>query len=408
MGDRVTLRVLIAGAGVGGLALAQALRQAGLGVTVFERAPTAAADRRGYRININRVGGDALAACLPNELFRLYLATSNDEARARVAVFDHRMRPLYATDVGVDGTATPRDHTGVNRLTLRQIMLAGLEREVRSGQEVVGFEQTPDRVRVRLADGSTAEGDLLVGADGVGSAVRAGLLPHVRTRDTGVRCLWGRTTLSAALQDRLPAPLFDRVAVTVAPQGHIGIWGAYRARQPHAAAAAAVTPPVSLDPEPDYLMWVLSGELGGPFAGEERWRTALPAELHRYAVDATTGWHPALHQAVREADPEDCFLQNVRVADQPPTWPTGRVTLLGDAIHPMSPAGGTGANTALRDAAVLADKLTAVQHPAGLVSAVAAYETEMRQYGFAAVAESLRYGERFAQAIRHAGKETHR
>ncbi|MFG2833009.1 FAD-dependent oxidoreductase [Streptomyces sp. NPDC048434] len=86
----------------------------------------------------------------------------------------------------------------------------------------------------------------------------------------------------------------------------------------------------------------------------------------------------------------------------------GRVTLLGDAIHPMSPAGGTGANTALRDAAVLADKLTAVRRPAGPVSAVAAYETEMRRYGFAAVAESLRYGERFAQAIRHAGKENHR
>ncbi|WP_438484855.1 FAD-dependent oxidoreductase [Streptomyces sp. S186] len=408
MGDRVTLRVLIAGAGVGGLALAQALRQAGLAVTVFERTPTAAADRRGYRININRVGGDALAACLPNELFRLYLATSNDEARARVAVFDHRMHPLHATDVGVDGTATPHDHTGVNRLTLRQIMLAGLERQVRFGQEVVGFEQTPDRVRVHLADGSTAEGDLLVGADGVGSAVRAGLLPHVRTRDTGVRCLWGRTTLSPALRDQLPAPLFDRVAVTLAPQGHIGIWGAYRARQPHAQAAAAVTPPVSLDPEPDYLMWVLSGEVGGPFAGEERWRTASPAELHRYAVDATTGWHPALHRAVRQAAPEDCFVQNVRVADQLPTWPAGRVTLLGDAIHPMSPAGGTGANTALRDAAVLADKLTTVQHPAGLVAAVAAYETEMRRYGFAAVAESLRYGERLAQAIRHAEMESQR
>ncbi|MFF4697989.1 FAD-dependent oxidoreductase [Streptomyces chattanoogensis] len=403
----MTLRVLIAGAGVGGLALAQALRQAGLAVTVFERAPTVRADRRGYRININRVGGDALAACLPKDLFRLYLATSHDEARARVAVFDHRMRPLYATDVGVDGTATPRDHTGVNRLTLRQIMLAGLEREVRFGQEVVGFEQTPGRVRVRLADGSTAEGDLLVGADGVGSAVRAGLLPHVRTRDTGVRCLWGRTALRPALRDLLPAPLFDRVAVTVAPQGRVGIWGAYRARQPHGEAAATVTPPVSLDPEPDYLMWVLSGEPRGPFAAEQ-WRTASSAGLHRYAADATTGWHPALHQAVREAVPEDCFVQNVRVADRPPAWQAGRVTLLGDAIHPMSPAGGTGANTALRDAAVLADKLTAVRHPAGLVPAVAAYETEMCRYGFAAAAESLRYGERFAQAIRHAGKETHR
>ncbi len=400
----MTLRVLIAGAGVGGLALAQALHQAGVAVTVFERTPSVRAGQRGYRININRAGGDALAACLPPELFRLYLATSHDEARARVGVFDHRMHPLYATDVGVDGTGAPRDHTGVNRLTLRQIMLAGLEHEVRLGQRVVGFEQTPDRVQVRLADGSTAEGDLLVGADGVGSAVRAGLLPHMRIRDTGVRCLWGRTPLRPALRDQLPAPLFDRVAVAVAPSGHIGILGAYRTRRPHLEAAAAVTPTVSLDPEPDYLMWVLSKESSG---SEEPWRTASSAELHRYAVAATAEWHPAVHQAVREADPEDCFVQNVRVADQPPTWPAGRVTLLGDAIHPMSPAGGTGANTALRDAAVLADKLTDVRHPARLIPAVAAYETEMRQYGFAAVAESLRYGERFAETIRRAEKENH-
>lgn len=406
MGDSVTLRVLIAGAGVGGLALAlaQTLRQVGVAVTAFERTPSLQADQRGYRININRVGGDALAACLPPELFRLYLATSNDEARARVGVFDHRMHPLYATDVGVDGTSTPREHTGVNRLTLRQIMLTGLEQEVRFGQRVVGFEQTPDRVRVRLADGSTAEGDLLVGADGVGSAVRAGLLPHMQTRDTGVRCLWGRTPLRPALRDQLPAPVFDRVAVAVAPSGQIGILGAYRSRQPHLEAAAAVSPAVSLDPESDYLMWVLSEQSSG---SDAPWRTASSTELQRFAVAATAQWHPAVHQAVREADPEDCFVQKVRVADQPPTWPAGRVTLLGDAIHPMSPAGGTGANTALRDAAVLADKLTAVRHPARLVPAVAAYETEMRQYGFAAVAESLRYGQRFAETIRRAEKENH-
>ncbi|ARF52869.1 FAD-dependent oxidoreductase [Streptomyces gilvosporeus] len=192
--------------------------------------------------------------------------------------------------------------------------------------------------------------------------------------------------------------------MTVARSGHIGILGAYRPRRPHLEAAAAVTPAVSLDPESDYLMWVLSEQ---SFGSDEPWRTASSAELHRYAVAATAEWHPAVHQAVREADPEDCFVQKVHVAGRPPTWQTGRVTLLGDAIHPMSPAGGTGANTALRDAAVLADKLAAVRHPAPLVPAVAAYETEMRQYGFAAVAESLRYGERFAETIRHAEKENH-
>ena len=75
--------------------------------------------------------------------------------------------------------------------------------------------------------------------------------------------------------------------------------------------------------------------------------------------------------------------------------PTTAVTLLGDAIHAMSPAGGVGANTALRDAATLADALNKAAHGRPLVTAVRDYETAMIDYGFAAVRASADNGHRF-------------
>jgi salicylate hydroxylase len=85
-----------------------------------------------------------------------------------------------------------------------------------------------------------------------------------------------------------------------------------------------------------------------------------------------------------------------------PPWPPSRVTLLGDAIHNMTPMAGIGANTALRDASLLRDKL-AQARPGSLVTVIGEYEAAMRDYGFAAVRLSLRNakqatGERLGRA----------
>ena len=110
----------------------------------------------------------------------------------------------------------------------------------------------------------------------------------------------------------------------------------------------------------------------------------------------TTDWAPALRHLVEAARPTTVTAFPVRRSVPIPSWHTRHVTLLGDALHNMTPYRGIGANTALRDAAALRQALRAVDRAENdLIPALAAYEREMVDYGFRAVRESLRNMERF-------------
>jgi len=115
--------------------------------------------------------------------------------------------------------------------------------------------------------------------------------------------------------------------------------------------------------------------------------TELGADALRAAVDVLVGgWHPQLRRALAASDPDSRSAVAFRAAPAVPVWPSGPVTVLGDAIHTMPPIGGLGGNTALRDAHLLARLLPAVDRgERDLVQAVAEYEAEMRDYGTAAV-----------------------
>ena len=118
-----------------------------------------------------------------------------------------------------------------------------------------------------------------------------------------------------------------------------------------------------------------------------------PDVLWHVAVATTAGWHPAVRALMAAADACAAFPIVLRTCTRVDPWPTGPVTLLGDAVHPMTPAAGAGANTALRDAAGLTRALAAAADGADLVPSLAAYETEMTEYGAAAVDLSLRNAE---------------
>src|ERR1700677_2745905 len=195
------LHVLIAGGGLSGLALAQGLRKDGHSCEVFERD---ADDRRkiGYYLHMNADGGEALRRCLPADLVELYTATSRRTYdRRESVVLDDQLREVSSQPhLGPPNEGT-RPHTGVHRRTLRAILRARLGDSVHPRQAVTGDKEAPDGVSVPLADGSTAQGDVLVGADGIRSAVRRQRLPGTAIIDAGVRGLgvFGRTPLPPGL-----------------------------------------------------------------------------------------------------------------------------------------------------------------------------------------------------------------
>jgi 2-polyprenyl-6-methoxyphenol hydroxylase-like FAD-dependent oxidoreductase len=389
--------VLVVGAGVGGLCLAQGLRRAGIDVRVFERDPTADARGQGYRLRIDEHGSSALARCLPDDLFRLFRATANPPYQPRGAVFNHHLEQIESWRAN-SRAAAPASCVA-NRRTMREVLLAGLGDAVRFDREVVEVAGGADGVRVTFRDGRMDDGDVLVGADGINSVVRRHLLPHAALHDTGLRAVYGHATLDARLSAVLPESLFGGSSPVLGPAGTTLAVGVYRPCLPPPRAAAAIAPYARLSRSPDYVKWTLVAppeSLGMPEA--EMW-TAPPARLHTAARRVTAGWHPALTDLVAVSDVPSLFVLAIRAALPVNAWPTGRITLLGDAIHATTPVGGTGANTALRDAALLAECLAEVGRDGGDPRPrLSRYEEQMLGYGFEAVRRSVRGAEHIFRA----------
>ena len=242
-------------------------------------------------------------------------------------------------------------------------------------------------MRAFFADGTTADADLLVGADGAKYRVRGQLLPHARRLDTGVTAIAGKHRLP---DDAVPDALLAG-SMTAPPPGPGGMsprcGGGDRAR---VAAAPAEAPPGFLfDTTADYVFWAYADAtsafpaLDGLAGGGAHPRSSVRRRSAR--------GRPACGGSWRARRRRRSTVLRVRSAEPVPPWPTGPVTLLGDAIHNMTPMAGIGANTALRDADLLRRNLIAVRD--GRLSsteAVDGYEREMLEYGFAAIAQSLR------------------
>ncbi len=378
--DRV--RVAVAGGGLGGLCLAQGLVRAGADVQVYERD---AGHRQGYRLHVDSRAALALRTCLPPELFRLFLATTGRPG-GRVTVMSSRLRVRH--EMPGPGDRDPDDpamlSTSVDRGTLREILAAGLGDRIHPGRTVTGFAADAGGVTVRFADGSTEAADVLVGADGVGSAVRRRLLPGAVVTDTGTRIVYGRTPLDDATRALVPAAMRDGFTAVAGRRAGMAC-GLVEFRRPPDTAAAEIAPYARLSPAADYLMWGLSARHDHFPARAEAMAGMDAAALHAVARTAIRSWHPVLKELLGRAAVAETFLIRVRVSEPVPPWPPGRVTLLGDAVHAMSPAGGSGANIALMDAAGLTEALTAGGDVAGRIGA---YEAGLRDRGFAAVAAS--------------------
>jgi 2-polyprenyl-6-methoxyphenol hydroxylase-like FAD-dependent oxidoreductase len=334
--------VLIIGGGLGGLCLAQGLKKSRISVAVYERDSSARFRNQGYRISIKNEGSQALRVCLPENLFNLCVATAIKTA-TRLVLLDQQLHPQFAKPLS--HSIPGEEGFGVNRRTLREILLAGLKDMVQFGKTCQRFDLVEGgQVRTSFSDGTAATGDLLVGADGTHSAIRALIAPDAMI-DTLHYAIYGKTPIRSDTLDWMPAILVDNFNRITTPGG-IGMSVATcRQVESAATATAKFAPTLHLTDIPEYFSWTLSLT--------EALGDADEPTLHQHARSLVKEWHPALRRLIDEADIPATFPVPITSARPVKAWHTPDVTLLGDAIHTMSPGRGEGANVALRDAQLL-------------------------------------------------------
>ncbi len=322
-------RVLVAGGGIGGLTLAVALRRAGMQVTVLERAPEWRPLGAGITVQMN--------AMLALRGLGLDEKVAAEGERVRTsAVLDAAGRTLSGMPFAALEEEVGVPSICIHRARLHGVLLeaAGAE-NVRLGAGVQSYEERGEKIAARLSDGSELEGDLLVGADGLRSVVRAQLLGESPLRYSGYTS-WRGVCRNEGL----------------VAEGHVTeSWGA--------GARFGIVPIGH-----DEVYWFCTANAP---AGERD-----PEEGPHARLGALFGkWHAPVGELLRRTAPERILRTDI--LDRPPvkTWSRGRVTLLGDAAHPMTPNMGQGGCQAIEGAAVLARCL---QTHSAASEALAAYE----------------------------------
>jgi FAD-dependent urate hydroxylase len=309
-------RALIVGAGLGGLAAALALRAVGYEVQVFERAEDA------------RELGFALVLA-PNAMWALRELGVADEVRARGAlmVAGEMRRPSGAVlrrfDASRVAQALKEDSVCVLRPVLHGALLGALGLQAVSlGSAVTGYRLEDGGVTLQRADAPEAHGTLLIGADGVRSAIRKQLHPsEAEPRRAGLLAIRG-------VARNAVAQLGDLSGMQYLGRG----------------LEAGVSRASASD-----VYWYLSLLAPEPPRPDTDVRTLLDRHL--------PGFHPPFRALVDATPESDMRLDDLR--ERPPlgTWGQGPVTLLGDAAHAMLPHAGQGAAQALEDAVILARAL---------------------------------------------------
>lgn len=394
------LHVMIIGAGTGGMALAHALKNAGVGVAVYERDRTRLDFLQGHRVGINPEGSRALKACLSPELFDTFVATCAAPMR-RGSLYTEKLKELVSLEFPTDRDSTNSEKS-VSRVTLKQLLRTDVDDILHFGKYFTHYERLDGgRIAAHFEDGTTATGDVLVAADGTRSRVRRQYLPHAALEDAEMVTVSGKIPLDDSVRAQLPPHMTDGTSFVLAPGGRFFILHTMRFpwdgdRKPkdgigdRDAELLAAWPGLAFDNTTDHLIWGLAVP---PRLAPAGLADAEGAGVIDMARRMSPGWSPDLHRLFELSDPTTTAVSTRQSTSVPiPAWRATNITLLGDAIHTMTPGRGAGANTALKDARILAERLVAADRgDLDLIDGIRDYETQMIDYGFEAVRESLKF-----------------
>jgi len=325
------ISTLVVGGGIGGLSLARELAIRQLPVTVLEKAPQLNPVGAGIIMNPNAMGvleRNGLAGAVRENAWP-YLTRETCDHRGRVLTI-RDYRPLYETGKLAVGALVHRAH-------LLDVLYRGVPREaVRFGVTLKKIELLPDRVRVETDRGEILEADLLVGADGIHSQVRRRLFGEIRPLYMGYRS--HRMVVDNIAGTRHFTELMghgQRIGLVPVSESRLYVWTTFNSPRDR---------PQVIDSADDFR------ELFEQFT-DERVRRAFAQLQSADGIISTE-------------------IEEVRLE----RWMQGRVALLGDAAHAMTPNIGQGAGMAMEDAAVLADELeSAGRETQGVEQALESY-----------------------------------
>ncbi|KAA8643960.1 hypothetical protein EYZ11_006370 [Aspergillus tanneri] len=399
----MAIHVLIIGGGTGGLALAHALKKANTNITftVYERDRTRTDGLYGYRVGISPEGSRALAACIPTGLFDIFRQTTAITPDYFNMLTEQYEELLCISGFGQSSEDAVGAERSVSRMTLRQLLLTGIEDSVEFNKYFTHYRVNPDgTVTAFFKDGTSAVGNLLVGADGSNSPVRRQYLPHAVLKNSGIYGAAMKVPLTEETRQLLMPQVLRGVTMVNAPHGDnciIHVMEFPWDHQGHLKHNKNIGgndeelikswPGMKFDNTRDYILlgWSAHSQrlpddfmsLDGP-------------SIYALVRERTALWHPNFQKLIKIADPTTCFPINIRTSERIPPWTSSNITLIGDAVHTMTPGLGVGANTALLDAQILAGNLiSAAEKDLDIVSAVADYEERMHSYAWKRVEKSL-------------------
>jgi len=331
----VARKVIIAGAGIGGLTAAACLLQRGIDVDVFEQSPVLGEVGAGIQVSANAARVYKSIGVLDQLIDKGYTPSSY-----RFRLFDtgEVLQEIPLGESYYQHHGVP--YLSVHRADLHQILVNKVRSlksdAIRLGVKAVGFDENETQVNLYLNNEEVIDGDVLIGADGIKSAIRNQIIGETPPRYTG-DASWRIIVPMDKLEEDHKIYTVD---IWVGPGRH------------------AVTYPLR---KGSLLNFV--GCVEKPNWNEESWVAKQPWEdMQADFAD----WHQSIGGIINAADREHCYCWAMNDRVPVHNWSTKRATLLGDAAHPTLPYMAQGAAMAVEDAAVLARTLEKFEIQEGL------------------------------------------